>query len=42
MAFLIFLKTMIDFYVIRISLWRMKRKLTNAFKAKQAAATRVV
>jgi len=42
MAFIIFLKAMIEFYVIRISLWRLKRKLINAFKAKQPAATRVV
>lgn len=42
MAFLIFLKAMVDFYVIRISLWQLKRKLTNPLKAKQAAATKVV
>jgi len=42
MAFLIFLKAMVDFYVIRISLWRLKRKLTNPFKAKQPAAKSVV
>jgi hypothetical protein len=33
---------MIDFYVIRISLWRLKRKLTNPFKAKHPAATKAV
>jgi hypothetical protein len=33
---------MIEFYFIRISLWRLKRKLTNAFKAEPPAATRVV
>jgi hypothetical protein len=42
MAFIIFLKAMVDFYVIRISLWRLKRKVTNPFKTKQPAATRVV
>jgi len=42
MAVLIFLKAMIDFYVIRISLWRLKRKLRNAVKAEQLAVTSVV
>ncbi len=42
MAFLIFLKAMVDFYVIRISLWRLKRKLTNPFKAKQPVTKSVV
>jgi len=39
MAFLIFLKATIAFYVIRISLWRLKRKLRNAVKAEQLAGT---
>jgi hypothetical protein len=33
---------MVDFYVIRISLWRLRRKLINAFKADPSSATRVV
>jgi hypothetical protein len=39
---IIFLKAMIDFYLIRISLWRLKRKLRNAVKEEQLAVTSVV
>jgi hypothetical protein len=39
---IILLKAMIDFYLIRISLWRLKRKLRNAVKAEQLSVTSVV
>jgi hypothetical protein len=42
MTFFIFLRAMVDFYVIRISLWRLKRKLANPFKGKQPVAKSVV